>query len=249
MTRIDSVRAATDSAKDSVLHAAEVVAPYADTARDKAVHYAHEARVRIAPKVSLAADQARVQYDAHLAPRIVQARKQARSHVPTKVDEAAGRTAKVARQAAAVAGPRIEQAVAVSRPRIEQAVAVAGPARQEAVSRSSATLAALRGQVSAKDVQRIVRRRERRAMAGRMAKGALLLGALAGGAFAVWKWWDKQANPDWLVEPPAATEVSEESRLSSVDGSVGRSLDPDVAARQTESESAERVARERRQGK
>ena len=36
MTRIDSVRAATGSAKDSVLHAAEVVAPYADTAKDRA---------------------------------------------------------------------------------------------------------------------------------------------------------------------------------------------------------------------
>ncbi len=35
MTRIDSVRAATGSAKDSVLHAAEVVAPYADTAKDR----------------------------------------------------------------------------------------------------------------------------------------------------------------------------------------------------------------------
>lgn len=51
MTRIDSVRAATGSAKDSVLHAAEVVAPYADTAKDRAAHYAQEARVRLAPKV------------------------------------------------------------------------------------------------------------------------------------------------------------------------------------------------------
>ena len=56
MTRIDSVRAATGSAKDSVLHAAEVVAPYADTAKDRAAHYAHEARVRLAPKVTQAAE-------------------------------------------------------------------------------------------------------------------------------------------------------------------------------------------------
>lgn len=67
MTRIDSVRAATGSAKDSVLHAAEVVAPYADTAKERAALYAHEARVRLAPKVSQAAEQARVQYDAHVA--------------------------------------------------------------------------------------------------------------------------------------------------------------------------------------
>lgn len=52
MTRMDSVRAASDSAKESVLHAAEVVAPYAETARDQATYYAHEAKVRIAPKVS-----------------------------------------------------------------------------------------------------------------------------------------------------------------------------------------------------
>ena len=98
MTRIDSVRAATGSAKDSVLHAAEVVAPYADTAKDRAAHYAHEARVRLAPKVSQAADQARVQYGAYVAPRL----EQARTHVPPKVDqaahEAAVRTRKAARQ-------------------------------------------------------------------------------------------------------------------------------------------------------
>ena len=89
MTRIDSVRAATYSAKDSAQRAAEVVAPYADTAKDQAAHYAHEARVRLAPKMSKAARQARVQYDAHLAPRIGQAR----THVPPKVDEAAHRAA------------------------------------------------------------------------------------------------------------------------------------------------------------
>jgi hypothetical protein len=104
VTRIDSVRAATGSAKDSVLHAAEVVAPYADTAKDRASHYAHEARVRLAPKVSQATEQARaqalMQYGAHVAPRL----EQARSHVPSKVDlaahEAAARTRKAARQAA-----------------------------------------------------------------------------------------------------------------------------------------------------
>ncbi len=234
MTRIESVRAATGSARDSVLHAAEVVAPYADTARDRATQCAREARVRLAPRVSLAADQARAQYDAHLAPRF----EQARSHVPTKVDEAAVRAREAARHAAAT-----------SRPRIEHAVAAAGPVRQEAAGRSVAALAALRGQVSAKDVQRIIRRRQRRASAGRAAKGALLLGLLAGGAFAAWKWWDKQANPDWLVEPPAPTEVPDDSRLTSVDGSGGaQSHDPEVRARQEEARAAERIARERRNG-
>ena len=49
--------------------------------------------------------------------------------------------------------------------------------------------------------------------------------------FAAWKWWDKQANPDWLVEPPAPTEVSEGSSLTSVDGT---GLDPEVEAKEAE---------------
>lgn len=221
MTRIDSVRAATGSAKDSVLHAAEVVAPYADTAKDRASYYANEALVRLAPKVSLAAEQARVQYGAHLAPRL----EQARTHVPPKVDQAAVRT----RQAAV-------QAAEYTRPRIEQAVAAAQPVREEAASRGVAAIAALRGQISPQEIQKLVRKHERRAKAGRVAKGLLVLGILAGGAFVAWKWWDKQANPDWLVEPPAATEVPETGRLSSVDGTGLSDLDPEVQAKQAEEE-------------
>ncbi|MFD3927237.1 DUF5324 family protein [Streptomyces sp. NPDC058614] len=229
MTRIDSVRAASGSAKDSVLHAAEVVAPYADTAKDKASHYAHEARVRLAPKVSLAAEQARVQYDAHLAPRV----EQARTHVPPKVDQAAHDAAVRTRKAA-------RQAADYSKPRIEQAVAAAQPVREEAAARGVAALAALRGQVSPKEIQKLVRKQERRARVGRLAKGLAVLGILAGGAFAAWKWWDKQANPDWLVEPPAATEVPEGAHLTSVDGSGQSDLDPEVQAKEAEEEAAER---------
>lgn len=228
MTRIDSVRSATGSAKDSVLHAAEVVAPYADTAKDRASYYAHEARVRLAPKVSLAADQARVQYDAHVVPRL----EQARTHVPPKVDQAAQEAAVRTRKAA-------QQAAEYSRPRIEQAVAAAGPVKDEAAARGAAAFAALRGQVSPKEIQKLVRKHERRAKAGRLAKGLAVLGILAGGAFAAWKWWDKQANPDWLVEPPAATEVPETGHLTSVDGSPEAVLDPEVEAKQAEDEAAE----------
>ena len=229
MTRIYSVRAATGSAKDSVLHAAEVVAPYADTAKDRASYYTNEARVRLAPKVSLAAEQARVQYGAHLAPRL----EQARTHVPPKVDQAAHTAAVHTRQAAA-------QAADYTKPRIEQAVAASQPVREEAASRGAAAIAALRGQVSPKEIQKLVRRQQRRAKAGRIAKGLAVVGILAGGAFAAWKWWDKQANPDWLVEPPAATEVPETGRLSSVDGTDRSELDPEVQAKQAEDEAADR---------
>ncbi|MFG2606722.1 DUF5324 family protein [Streptomyces sp. NPDC048514] len=229
MTRIDSVRAATGSAKDSVLHAAEVVAPYADTAKERAAYYAQEARVRLAPVVSQAAEQARDQYDARLAPRL----EQARAHVPPKVDlaaqEAALRTRKAARQAAIY-----------SRPKIEHAVAAAAPVADEAAARGAAALAALRGQVSAKEIKKLARRNQRRSRAGRAVKGLALVGVLAGGAFAAWKWWDKQANPDWLVEPPAATEVPEAGRIGSVDGSGTSVLDPEVQAKLAEDEAADR---------
>ncbi|KES05402.1 nosiheptide resistance regulatory protein [Streptomyces toyocaensis] len=229
MTRIDSVRAATGSAKDSVLHAAEVVAPYADTAKVRAAHYAQEARVRLAPKVTQAAGQARVQYGAHVQPYL----EQARTHVPPKVDKAAQQAAVRTRMAA-------RQAADYSRPMIEQAVAAAGPASQEAAARSAAALAALRGQVSAQQIQKIVRKQQRRARAGRTARKALLLGVVAGGAFALWKWWDKQTNPDWLVEPPAATDVSDPAKLTSVDGSDLSALDPEVEAKEAAEDAARR---------
>jgi hypothetical protein len=73
---------------------------------------------------------------------------------------------------------------------------------------------------------------------GRIAKGLAVLAAVAGGAFAAWKWWDKQANPDWLVDPPAATEMPQGDRLSSVDGSGPSALDPEVQAKQAEEDSA-----------
>ncbi|MEU5087107.1 DUF5324 family protein [Streptomyces sp. NPDC021356] len=227
MTRIDSVRAATGSAKDSVLHAAEVVAPYADTAKERAAHYAHEARVRLAPRVSLAADQARVQYGAYVAPRLEQARTQAMTYVPPKFDQAAQEAAERTRKAA-------RQAAEYSRPRIEQAMAAAAPVADEAAARGAAALVALRGQVPAQKIQKLARRRSRKARVGRVAKVLVIAGALAGGAFAAWKWWDKQANPDWLVEPPAATEVPEAGRLSSVDGSGQSVLDPEVEVKEAE---------------
>jgi hypothetical protein len=103
-----------------------------------------------------------------------------------------------------------------------------------------AAIAALRGQVSPQEIQKLVRKHERRAKAGRAAKGLLVLGILAGGAFVAWKWWDKQANPDWLVEPPAATEVPETGRLSSVDGTGLSDLDPEVQAKQAEEDRDDR---------
>ncbi|MEV6163602.1 DUF5324 family protein [Streptomyces sp. NPDC052052] len=225
MTRIDSVRAATDSAKESVQHAAEVVAPYADSAKDQAALLACEARARLAPKMSKAARQARVRYDTHLAPRI----ELARTHVPPRVDEAAQRAALRTRRAARTAAD-------FTVPRVEQAMAVAQPMAEEASARSAAALAALRSPVTAQEIRQLARKHERRATAGRFFKQFAVVGIAVAAGYAAWRWWDKQANPDWLVEPPAPTEVSDQSPTSSVDGSGPSPLDPEGRARQTGTE-------------
>ncbi|MFI8274943.1 DUF5324 family protein [Streptomyces sp. NPDC085929] len=220
VTRKDSVHLAAESARDTVKHAAEVVAPYAATAREAAVHYATEANERLAPKVSYAsaeaARQARTAYDCHLHPRM----KAARAHVPPNVDRAATMAVHHTRRAA-------RQAADYTQPRLESALAAAQPVAEEAASRSTAALAALRGQVSAKEVQKLVRRNERRACTGRALKWVAVVGAVAAGAYMAWRWWDQQSNPDWLVEPPAATELSREREQAS--------FDDELAAKERES--------------
>ncbi|MCB5163344.1 DUF5324 family protein [Streptomyces bambusae] len=232
MTRTEGLLAAAGTAKESVRQAAEAVAPYAGTARDAALHYAHEANERLAPKMSVAAHeaarQARVQYGAHVAPRLVQAR----GALPPQVDETAVRMVRGTRRAC-------RHAADYAQPRLEHAVAVGRPVAEEAASRSSAALAALRGQVSAEEVRRLVRKHERQARNHRLLKGVALTGLLAAGAFAAWKWWDQQSNPDWLVEPPAATEVADRGPLSAVDGS-GQDRSLDDAAAEADAEAARR---------
>ncbi|MFT2015844.1 DUF5324 family protein [Streptomyces sp. 796.1] len=231
MTRKDSVRATIGPAKEGVRHAVEVVGPHASQAKDTAVHYAQEARTKIAPKVSYAAHQARTtagdQYRNHLAPRI----EHARGAVPPAVDQAAHRAAertrRAARHAADYASPRVESALADAR-------AAAGPVRDEAAARGGAALAALRGQITAADVEHLHRTQRRRARRGKVAKRIVVLGLLTGGAYAAWKWWDKQANPDWLVEPPAAADADDRPPLMAVDGDAQDDLAPDVKAKQAD---------------
>ncbi|OEV29687.1 transcriptional regulator, partial [Streptomyces nanshensis] len=172
MTRMDTVRAATGNTKESVRHAAEVMAPYAGTARDTAVQYAHEAGARLGPKVSHAARQARTSardgYDHVVVPRIAKARKNLPPELDRAATKAAKRTRRAARKATDYAAPRIEHAVADAR-------SASGPVREEAASRSAAAFAALRGQVSAKEIEKLVRKRDKRARRGRLARRLGLL--------------------------------------------------------------------------
>jgi hypothetical protein len=211
VTRKNSVRSAAVATKEGVQHAAEVVAPYAGTARDTAVQYADEARRRLAPKVSSAANyaalQARTQYDAHLQPRIAQAIEAVPPGVSATATKATRKTRKAARKAAKYAAPRVGQAAQAARAATE-------PVRQEATARSAAALAALRGGVSAADIEKLARRRGRRCRMGRIAKLLAALGLLGGGTFAAVRWWKRQTSPEWLVEPPSPTEVPDTGRTT-----------------------------------
>lgn len=202
VTRIDSVRNAADITKDGVRHAAEVAAPYASTAKEEAARYAQQAGTYAQQAGALAKHT----YDAKLAAQVRQAREQAWAAVPPKtavaVETAARRTRKTARTAADYTVPRVGIAVAATR-------AVAVPATNEALVRGAAAIHALRGQVTAADIDRLVRRRIRRQRTGRALRSALLAGIVGGAAFAAWRWWSKQANPDWLVEPSEPTEPDE----------------------------------------
>lgn len=230
MTLKNGGRAATGTAKDSVRHAAEVVAPYAASAKEQCLHMAHEARERLGPRVSDLAENAQYAYGAHVAPQM----RKARAALPDEVDKAAADTARKARDAAAYATPRIGAATAATVAAAKTTRAVAGPASREAAARGSAALSALKGEVRPEDVDRITARRRRRARIGRTARGALLAGVLGAAAFAAWRWWDRQVNPDWMVEPPEATEVAGEDSASMGHGES--QLDPDVAAKQAESD-------------
>ncbi|SFD23075.1 DUF5324 family protein [Streptomyces aidingensis] len=200
MTRNGRVRAATGSARENMWRAAQVVGPYAVTARDSATHYAHQAGAYLKPRAQRMALQARMNYDTHLAPRMGQMRQS----LPEGMDRAATRAAERARIAA-------RRARETTGPRIEYARATVGPAREEAAARSAAAMAAFRGGVTAREITRLARRKQRRARAGRMVKWLGLGTLVSGGALAAWRWWERQTNPDWLVEPAPPTEVAETS--------------------------------------
>ncbi|RKN07266.1 DUF5324 family protein [Streptomyces radicis] len=153
--------------KSGVRHAADMVTPYAMSAKDNAVQYAQQAGAYFGPRARRAAVKARTGYATQVAPRM-------------------GR-----------------------------AVAAAGPAKEQAAARSQAAMAALRGDISAREIRGALRRKARRQRAGRMVRRLGMLGLAAGGAYAAWKWWSGQNDQDWTMEPSPATEVNPEAEEGS----------------------------------
>ncbi|WBB57881.1 DUF5324 family protein [Streptomyces sp. WMMC500] len=244
MTRKNGARTATDTAKHSVQQAAEAMAPYAASARNQCAHMAHEARERFGPKVSDLATSAQVAYCAHLEPRV----RKVRRAVPGELDRTAADAARRARDAAAYAAPRIVGAAAATKAAAVATKAAAGPATRQAAARGTAALSALKGEVSPAEIDELARKRHRREVVGRTAKGTVVAGALGAGALVAWRWWDRQVNPDWMVEPTDATEpgtdasttrivddteyMDRETRIDRADAGQ----DPDAQARQAASD-------------
>ncbi|UCM89128.1 DUF5324 family protein [Streptomyces marincola] len=162
--------------KSGVRHATDMVTPYAVTAKDNAVRYAHRAGTYLAPRARRAAAEARARYAEQVVPRVALAK------------------------------------------------AAAGPAKDQAAARSAAALAALRGDISPGEIARAVRKRERRMRAGRAVRRVGLLTLVAGGTFAVWRWWSSQTNPDWLMEPSPATEIAPGESAASADREDSRAV-------------------------
>ncbi|NYI05387.1 DUF5324 family protein [Allostreptomyces psammosilenae] len=199
----DAVAARLDTVRDAARRTRHQLAPRAVAAREAAITYADEARSRVAPRVELARAAARARYRSDVRPYL----RTARRNVPVVLEQAAKGAAHRARagvdRAAEYAAPRVGAAVAGARQ-------VAEPYREEAASRGGAALAALRGQVSAEDVERLLRRRHRRERRARSARALLLFAATAAAAAVAWRTWQRRNEPDWLGDD-TATEVFEAS--------------------------------------
>jgi hypothetical protein len=241
VTRIDAAREAAGKTR-------EQFAPYAASARDAAAHYTDEAWQRLAPYIESAVEQARVAaqaaqstaqntVDSRVTPHVVPLWEQARSTVPPSVEDAVAKAAVRTRKAA---GKARKTAVPVVSQAFDDAAQATSQAAQAARERGAATLPVLRGQVTLADIEALAAKRTRSRRSHRARRVLVLgtLGALAGGGVAAWKWWQKQSNPEWLVEPQTATLPP---RSTPTGSSPARStpaaampLDPEVQAKQSE---------------
>ncbi|SEK72611.1 DUF5324 family protein [Streptacidiphilus jiangxiensis] len=242
MSRIDTAREAASRTR-------EQLTPYAVSARDTAAQYGGEAWQKVAPAVGSAVEQARAAAQTAVQSQVVPLWEKGRGTLPPAVDEAMAKAARqaalqarvAARQAREAAVVAADQARAIAQERVLPAAELAA---QEVHDRSLAALPALRGQVSLAEVEALTaahaREASRRGRWARRGFTLLALGVLATGGLAAWKWYRKQSNPDWLVEPPTTSiplrDTAPNAGGSSASGAVNGSLplDPEVEAKEAE---------------
>ncbi|HSA50043.1 MAG TPA: DUF5324 family protein [Yinghuangia sp.] len=224
MTRWDQARDARD--RTMVL-----VVPRAAQARNAAVHYAADARDWAAPRLEYGMATARRRARATARERLVPALGNARYRM-----EAFGRDT-----VAPAVGPRAQQAMDAARhrmqddvvPRVNMAATAAReagePVLHEARSRAEAAAMALRGDVTAAEMAKLVARKRNRKRNSMM----VLLTGLAIGATVGWMWWQRKASqPEWRADestavPPSATGPDAYRSNPNVDMTV---TDPGYAA-------------------
>ncbi|MEY9870854.1 hypothetical protein ABH931_000308 [Streptacidiphilus sp. MAP12-33] len=242
MSRIDTAREAASRTREQLV-------PYAVSAKDAAAQYSGAAWQKAAPVIEQAVDQARQAAQTAVQSQVVPLWEKGRGSVPPAVDDAVTKAARqaahqarvAARQAREAAAMAAEQARALAQERVLPAAELAA---QEVHDRSLAALPVLRGQVSLAEVEALTaahaRAASRRGRWARRGFTLLALGALATGGLAAWKWYRKQSNPDWLVEPPTTSiplrDTTTGSGGSSASAAVNGSLplDPEVAAKEAE---------------
>ncbi len=196
MTRWDQAR----DARDRTL---VLVVPRAAQARNAAVHRAADARDWAAP---------RLEYGMAAARR--RARDTTREHVLPAMENARFRLEMFGRDTVAPAiGSRTQQAMDAARhrmqddvvPRLNMAAVSAReagePVLHEARSRAEATAMALRGDVTAAEMSKMVARKRHRKRNSMM----LLCTALAIGATMGWMWWQRKASrTEWRADESTA---------------------------------------------
>ncbi|MFI9270037.1 DUF5324 family protein [Kitasatospora sp. NPDC052896] len=210
-----------DTARQTAGRTMATLAPYAAQAKGTAVHYAGEARQRLGPALDAlgpglqaaggqaragtlqAAQSARTGYTRHVAPHVGQAF----AALPPKAQQNTLRAVHRAQEAALAAKHSADRATAATVPRISGAVddarAAAGPVLQEAQLRGAAALSALHGHVTAAEIDKLAAKNARKSRRNGLATGLAIAGTVAvGGGVLMWQWWRRQAEPEWLVEPP-----------------------------------------------
>lgn len=224
MTRLDSARETADRTRDTL-------APYATTAKETALQYAEEARLRITPaletlgpKVGAAGTQARssaahaahtarVQYVKHLAPQL----EHAFSTLPPQTQQSTLKAVHRAQEAALAAKLSAAKAAGQARttvvPKVTDAFdgarSAITPVAHEAQMRGSAAITALHGHVTAAEISELAARNAKKEQHHGWATGLAVSGVLAVGAGVLaWQWWRRKSTPEWLVEPPDTQNTS-----------------------------------------